>query len=183
MSSSKKIIFLKIAIFIITVICIAAIWFFLNPLYPTDEVLLIGATLYVFVITCVLLLFWRTAKPYEIKVFSDLFPHINESDIKRALRTREVWKTLDICWLSVYYFLNISALLLTVSVIYTAEYGTDNKRVILYSIISLCFTCACWLIRPKEQVQGYRKAFEILNSSLNEVLCKLSHACLKQKKC
>lgn len=46
------------------------------------------------------------------------------------------------------------------------------KTIVVYSTISICGTCASWLIRPKEQAHGYRVAFESLNSALNHFFAR-----------
>lgn len=159
---------LKVVVFIFVFVAIIAAWLILSPsLQPTDEVLLIGASLYVFIITCIVLLFFRVPKhPENINSLAES-SNIGADNIKHAWRTREIWKILNVIWISIYFYLNILMILLPILVIYATQNGNSGKVIVVYSTISICGTCASWLIRPKEQAHGYRVAFESLNSALN----------------
>ena len=166
-----NVIWLKIVIFIFVLAAIITAWLIFGPLLqPTDEVLLIGASLYVIIMTCIVVLFFRSSKYPEYKNSPMISSKVTEDNLKRALRTREIWKISNIIWLSIYFFLNILMILLPILVIYATQNGNSDKTIIVYSIISICGTCSSWLIRPKEQAHGYRVAFESLNSALNHFL-------------
>lgn len=85
---------------------------------------------------------------------------------QKALTRKSVWLKSEIAWLVVYYWLIGSSLLATIIVIYIGIDTMEQRRIVLYSIFSLFFCCAGYVVNAMTASRGYRKAYCLIDAAI-----------------
>lgn len=87
--------------------------------------------------------------------------------VSLAVKKRNVYLRSSIIWLSIFYWLTLSSILSTIIVIYLCAYEKDDSiRIFLYSVLSLFSIIIDFVLSPRVNSIGYRKAFRYIDNIL-----------------
>lgn len=91
---------------------------------------------------------------------------VEDTLLKKAIRLQLTYLHASSCWNIAYIFMVFVPLYTTCSVIYLSLDAPNNdKRILLYSILSLVFSLGVYVVRPQTRSTAYRNSYVLLRDA------------------